>query len=312
MFFRTIFPGLGHFPPQTKDWERELSPEGLARIAEILDCSAFDAIYVQEHVVLPQEDAADFGTRYMDGLTAMAFIAGATKRLKLTSSVIILPFHQPVAHAKAVATLDVLSGGRTILCYGVGHFEREFEAVGVPWPQRGRIMDEALNVMKMLWTSDKPSYEGSTFRLRDVIFDPKPVQRPHPPIWIGGNSVVAMRRAARFQGWAPSADFSLDELRTHLDYIRSQPEFGAPDRPFNLVMPLAGLSIDEDHRPTGEARLDVAIARNSEAITDRIHELAEVGVTWITVRTTPAISIDEYANYVDWFSEEIIRRVAAC
>ena len=310
MRFRIVFPGLAHFPPMTKTWERELTRSGIARITRILDRSAFDGIYVQEHVVLPREDAADFGSRYMDGITAMAFIAGATERLVLSSNVIVLPFHQPVAHAKAVASLDILSGGRVILCYGVGHFEREFEAVGVPYARRGHVMDQSLEVMKLLWAADVVDFEGDGYTLAEMVFEPKPHQKPHPPIWIGGDSRVAMRRAARHQGWAPSGDYSLDQMRVNLDYIRSQPDFGADDRPFDYVVPLAGLSVDADHRPTGEERLDLAIARNGQAIIDRAHELAGAGATWITVRTTPATSIDEYAEYIEWFGTEVISKCA--
>ena len=180
MRFRIVFPGLAQFPPMTRDWERQLDPDDLHRIAEILDRSAFDGIYVQEHIAIPQADVETFGARYLDALTAMAFLAGATRRLLLTSNVIVLPFHPPVAHAKAVASLDVMSGGRVIVCYGVGHFAAEFVAVGASYQHRGAVMDESLEVLKLLWTEDVPTYRSERFEIADLVSNRSRIASPIP------------------------------------------------------------------------------------------------------------------------------------
>lgn len=182
MRFRIVFPGLAQFPPMTRDWERQLDPDDLHRIAEILDRSAFDGIYVQEHIAIPQADVETFGARYLDALTAMAFLAGATRRLLLTSNVIVLPFHPPVAHAKAVASLDVMSGGRVIVCYGVGHFAAEFVAVGASYQHRGAVMDESLEVLKLLWTEDVPTYRSERFEIADLVRTEAVSQAPSPDL----------------------------------------------------------------------------------------------------------------------------------
>ena len=137
---------------------------------------------------MPNELAQTMGAPGPTRSPTMAFIAGATTRLSVNSCVMVLPYHEPIALAKAVATLDVLSGGRVLLTFGVGHAEVRISALGVPFERRGRIADEYLEAMQVLWTEDAPSYAGEFVSFRDVQFEPKPLQRPHPRIWIGGNS----------------------------------------------------------------------------------------------------------------------------
>src|SRR5439155_25984300 len=173
----------------------------IARTAEEL---GYDAINIPEHIVMPADLVGTMGSHWPHALTTMAFVAGATSRIRVNSCVIVLPYHEPVVLAKAVSTLDVLSGGRLTLTFGVGHAEHEFEALGVPFHRRGRISDEYLEAMTVLWTEDAPAYHGEFVRFEGVHFDPKPVQRPHPPLWFGGNSPAAMRRVARYgTGWMP-------------------------------------------------------------------------------------------------------------
>ena len=123
----------------------------------------------------------------------------------MNSGVIILPLHNPVRLAKAIATLDVLSGGRVMVTFGAGMAPGEFSALGVDFSRRGRMMDEYIQAMKVLWTADQPEFHGEFVDFADVVFEPKPAQRPHPPLFVGGRSVFALRRAARLADrWAPS------------------------------------------------------------------------------------------------------------
>ena len=201
------------YPPgYTPEWETRLSTTDFQLIARTADDLGYDAIQVPEHIVMPNDLATMMGAYWPHTFTAMAFIAGATTRLAVNASVIVLPYHEPIALAKAVATLDVLSGGRVVLSVGVGHAEDEFRALGVPFEKRGRIADEYLEVMKVLWTEDEPCYEGEFVQFRDVRFEPKPVQQPHPRVWIGGNSTAALRRGratapAGCRGWSPPTSF---------------------------------------------------------------------------------------------------------
>ena len=141
----------------------------------------------------------------MEQLTLLAFLAGQTSAIRLVTSVIIVPHRNPLVAAKALATLDVLSGGRLVVGVGVGWMREEFEALGLPpFEERGAVTDEYLRAFKELWTSDAPEFDGKYVRFRDISFLPKPVQQPHPPIWVGGESRPALRRTAELaDGWYP-------------------------------------------------------------------------------------------------------------
>ena len=164
----------------------------------------FDSAWAADHIVLPG-DTQLMNWRYsLECLGVLTYAAAVTTRIKLGSSVLILPYRNPLVIAKEVATLDVLSGGRVILGVGVGYVEGEFSALGAPYKERGRFTDEALMVIKELWTSESPAFDGRYYSFKDMIFSPKPVQKPHPPIWVGGGSRAAMRRACLHgDAWQP-------------------------------------------------------------------------------------------------------------
>ena len=141
----------------------------------------------------------------LDPFVTLAVVAGATTGVALGTGVANIPYRDPLTTAKMVSTLDVLSRGRSILGAGVGWMAEEFAALNVPFSERAARTDEYLAIMKVLWTEKVPSYQGRFYRFGDVSFEPKPVQRPHPPIWIGGHSEAAMRRALRVgDGWHPT------------------------------------------------------------------------------------------------------------
>ena len=146
----------------------------------------------------------------------LAFLAGQTSRIGLGTSVMIVPHRNPLVAAKSIATLDVLSGGRVILGVGVGWLREEFEVLDLPpFDERGAVTDEYLRAFIELWTSDNPSFHGKYVQFDDISFLPKPVQKPHPPIWIGGESRPAIRRAAQLgNGWHPLGVNSLSPLST--------------------------------------------------------------------------------------------------
>jgi PPOX class probable F420-dependent enzyme len=135
----------------------------------------------------------------------MGWLLGATHRLRVGVSVLILPYRNPVVTAKQIATLDALSGGRVIVGAGVGWWPEEFEALAAPpFAERGAVTDEYLRLMKALWTEDAPRFEGKHYRIADVTMLPKPAQKPHPPIWIGGQTARAIRRTAELaDAWHP-------------------------------------------------------------------------------------------------------------
>jgi probable F420-dependent oxidoreductase len=154
-------------------------------------------------------------------------VAGATERLRLVTSVLVLPYRNPVLTAKMVASLDVLSGGRVTLGVGVGWLKEEFEALASPdFEQRGAVSDEWIAIFKQLWTTSPASFDGRFYRYADIRCEPLPLQKPHPPIWVGGHSRAALRRVARHgDGWHPVGAIAASplpptEMRAHLATLR--------------------------------------------------------------------------------------------
>lgn len=190
--------GLPHF--------RQLaSTEAIATVAQQAEALGFDSVWVSDHIVVPHSAIPRFGEVFFEPFTTLAYVAGKTQRIRLGTSVIILPYRHPLFMAKALATIDVLSGGRLIVGAAVGWLAEEFEALGIPFAERGARSDEALNVMQTIWTEAEPRFDGRFFSFSGIKAEPKPLQKPHPPIWIGGSSPAALRRAAEFaETWHPS------------------------------------------------------------------------------------------------------------
>jgi probable F420-dependent oxidoreductase len=164
----------------------------------------YDSVWVSDHVVTPNANVANFGEAVYDPFVTLAVAAGATSRVKLGTTVLIVPYRNAVVTAKMVSSLDALSGGRVILGVGAGWLAAESAMLGVPFAERGAMTDEHLRAMQELWTSAEPVFEGKYTQFSALRFEPKPVQRPHPPIWVGGHSRAALRRTVAFgAAWHP-------------------------------------------------------------------------------------------------------------
>ena len=193
------------------------APETMARLAREGEMLGYDYLTLTDHIVLP--DLAVPGYPYSESgeflsgvpavrhelLTGMAWVAAKTERIRLVAAVLVVPHRPAVLAAKMLATIDVLSGGRLTVGVGAGWLEAEFDAVvTTPFAARGAVTDEYLAAFQALWTEDRPRFAGTYARFADIVLAPKPVQHPHPPIWVGGESPPALRRAARFgQAWYP-------------------------------------------------------------------------------------------------------------
>jgi probable F420-dependent oxidoreductase len=197
-------PHTVELPAITADWEFGVTGPRQAAMVKRADELGYDMVSVPEHFVVPHSHLELSGAHYPHSTVAQAFIAGATQRIRVNSSVTILPLHSPIVLAKALSTADWMSGGRITATFGVGWDAEEFDVLGVPFHERGRIADEHLAAMIELWTSESPSFAGSYVSFDAIAFAPKPVQRPHLPIWIAGDADAALKRAARFaSGWWP-------------------------------------------------------------------------------------------------------------
>jgi probable F420-dependent oxidoreductase len=183
----------------------EASPEAIVAAAKKAEAVGFDAIFVNDHIIVGSDARSAPWTNVYDPFVAMSFVAAHTSRIGVGVSVLIMPYRNPVATAKALATLDRMSGGRVTVGVGVGWNEAEFAALGVPFHERGARTNEYLRLWQACWSPGKVSFAGKFLSFSDMFVDPKPLQQPHPPIWIGGTSDAALRRAARFAAvWQPT------------------------------------------------------------------------------------------------------------
>jgi probable F420-dependent oxidoreductase len=216
--------------------------EALMRFCREAENRNIASLWVSDHVVFPRQKSGEYpggrfphapDTPYLEPVAVLAAAAMATERARLGSSVFILGHRHPVVMAKMLTTIDALSNGRLILGVGVGWWEEELTALGVPYKQRGRHADEILKIFKTLWTEDHPTFNGEFFKFPDLGFQPKPVQKPHPPIWVGGNSPGAFRRVVTYgNGWHATY-LQPEQLRESLDKLRAAAD--AAKRPFDTI-----------------------------------------------------------------------------
>jgi probable F420-dependent oxidoreductase len=196
------------------------TPEQILKLATRADTLRYSSVFVTDHVVLPASAARSVypyassgqlpggaNQDYLDPLALLGWLAHATRRIRLGTSVLVVPYRNPLVTAKILATIDRLSGGRLILGAGVGWLREEFEAVAAPpFEERGRVTDEYIALMRTTWTTDPVSFQGRYYRVKDVHALPKPAQHGGIPVWIGGHTDGAVRRAATLgDGWHPIA-----------------------------------------------------------------------------------------------------------
>ncbi len=208
-------------------------PAALAEVARTAEALGYHSVFVADHIIVPrgleskypysQDGSFPYAPEkdWLDPMVALGYLAGQTSTIRLGTSVTVLPMRHPIVTAKQIVSADHLSGGRIIFGAGVGWMREEFDLLGESFHDRGRRMDEYLQLMKVLWTEENPHFEGEYFQVDQCGFAPKSSQQPHVPIWIGGESNAALRRAARLgNGWH-SAGTSLADLPDKLRILRA-------------------------------------------------------------------------------------------
>lgn len=189
------------------EWEKTAGAPELAAIARAADAAGFFYVAVCDHVAIPRDKAEAMSTTWYDTFTTLGFLAGVTERVRLLSHVYVPAYRHPLVSAKALLTLDEVSGGRAILGVGAGHVEAEFDVLDADFERRGRILDESVDVIREALLDEWPEFHGEYFDVQDVGLRPRPRQQPRPPIWVGGSSPAAMRRAGeRGDGWLPQGN----------------------------------------------------------------------------------------------------------
>ena len=234
------------------NWGLE-NPQDLIDVAVRAEQAGFDSVWVNHHVLNAGFILDRLGNRpYYDTLTVLTYVAALTRNVRLGTTVLVIPYLNPIVLAKTLATLDVMSGGRLTVGVGVGGLKKESDALGSNFEERGAYTDEAIAIMKELWTQEDPSFHGRFYSFSGVKLSPKPLQKPHAPIWIGGQSRGALRRAARMgDGWHPTG-LSPDELAGHLKYLKSQME--AAERAMSEVIISVRTELDVLSSPVADAQ----------------------------------------------------------
>ena len=209
---------------------------GLKRFVETAEELGFESVLAGDHIVLPTAGTNQYpytsdgsfsrptDEPFLETMTLLGYLAACTSRIKLGSTVIILPYRNPVVQAKMFASLDVLTNGRIICGVGVGWLEKEFEILGLDYHQRGAMTDEFLEIMMALWTQPNPEYHGKYYSIDGIQFEPKPVQQPSIPIWVGGHTKAALRRTARYGSCWHTTRQTPEFVAENLPYLRGRIE----------------------------------------------------------------------------------------
>ena len=306
------------YPPH----RQRVKPEDLVRFARQAEALGFYCLTIADHVIVPKDISVPYpytvdgkypGTGYhLETLSTMGFLAGATQRIRFATSVMILPYRNPIVTAKMLASLDVLSGGRVIVGAGVGWMKEEFENIRTePFSERGKVTDEYIAAFRELWTSENPSFDGKYCRFSDIVFLPKPVQKPTIPIWIGGHSKQAIRRAARLgDGWhpiggVPTIPLEPQDIAADMSMLREYAEKAGRDAK-KIRVALKGSLFDREKQITpGKRRRFIGSA---EEVAADIRDYRAVGVdTMIFDVRRPTIA--ETLERMEWMAKDVFPQV---
>jgi probable F420-dependent oxidoreductase len=279
-------------------WERDAGPAELTRVARACDEAGFLYVAVCDHVAIPADRAEAMSTAWWDTVATLAYLAAVTEQVRLLSHVYVLPYRHPLTVAKAWATLDALSGGRAILGVGAGHVSGEFEALGVEFSERGRILDEAIDAVRTCLADEFAHHNGERWSFDAMGQRPRPVQQ-RIPLWVGGSSKPAMRRAAeKGDGWLPQGP-PAEGMAAGIAYIREHRARTRGDDPIVIGALTGGLYVGDPGWDTGRC-----LKGPPERIAEHLRSLADLGVDQIQVRF-PSRSCDELTDQIAAFAGEV-------
>jgi probable F420-dependent oxidoreductase len=300
--------------------------ENMMRVARDAEADGYAIVGIPDHLLMPAEPegtypytatglhpAAQSGECF-DLLATLAFLAGCTEKIRLLTSVVVTPHRPPILTAKLFQTVDVLSGGRLIAGAGAGWMKAEFDALRTePFEERGAVTDEYIEAWKILWTQARPSMHGKYVQFDNIMFEPKPVQKPHPPVWIGGESNPSLRRAARLgEGWYPASNnsrFPMNtpaRMKTGVERMHRELEKQGRD-PASLDIAyifFAPPTWKPRNLPDGERQM---FSGSSDAMLEDAAALKAVGVSHLIVYLQRP-TIEQTLDVLHRFGEEVVRK----
>jgi probable F420-dependent oxidoreductase len=279
-------------------WELGSGPAELARVARQADDSGYFYVAVCDHTAIPRRLADAMSTTWYDTVATLGWLAGITTKTRLMSHVYIAALRHPLRAAKELATLDVLSGGRLIIGAGAGHVTEEFDLLGPPFEERGPALDEALESIALALVEEFPELPGPRWPAKDMGVSPRPVQRPRPPIWVGGSTRPALRRAARLgDGWLPQT-VKRKDMR---DQVRELVELRANFRGGEPIAIGALAGIFHVGAPTWDLPRG-AVAGDPDHLAENLAELTDMGVSHLQMRFCSR-GVDELCDQMAAFAE---------
>ncbi len=269
-------------------------PENMIHAAQTAERCGFDSLWTGEHIVLPDPPPRGFyqppDRPYLDSLIALTYLAAHTRTIKLATGIIILPQRNPLVLAKELASLDVLSAGRLVVGLGVGYLEPEFEALGIPFEERGARTDDYLAAMEAIWSQPKPAHHGPFVSFAHVQSYPRPLQRPMPPLVFGGQALPALRRALEWgHGWY-GFDLNLSSIARVLETLQ---QLALPD----LVT-----------RPTELGKLEISVNLRVPLTVDLVQQLAALGVDRIVVSLPPNADADTLTRFIERIARTMMKK----
>ncbi|MET9362048.1 LLM class F420-dependent oxidoreductase [Streptomyces sp. NPDC006632] len=283
-----------------EEWEAGAGPRDLVEIARAADRSGFAYVASCDHVAIPRRLARPMSTIWYDPVATLSYLAAATERVLLMSHVAVVGLRHPLVTAKQYATLDHLSGGRLILGVGAGHVREEFDAVGADFERRGPVLDETIDALRVaLGPEEYPEFHGERFSFDGLGQRPRPAQR-RVPIWVGGSSPAAVRRAAlRGDGWLPQGD-PRDRLPSQIARLRELRERAGVDDPITVGAITEALYVGEPGWATGRRTL----TGKPEALAESLRAYRAMGVDQIQVRFRSR-GCDELRDQMAAFGAEV-------
>jgi probable F420-dependent oxidoreductase len=293
-----------------------LTAAAVGEIAAAAEAAGFDAVFVTEHPMPSDDWLGGGGHHALDPFVALSFAAAATTRVRVQTNLAVVPYRNPFLLAKAAASLDVLSGGRLILGVGSGYLEPEFRALGAPFTGRNGRVDDALVAMKLAWTGERVVHEGLGYAAEGNVALPRPVQQPHPPIWVGGNGPRAMRRAVEHgDGWMPmpaparfaarvrtTALESLDDLAARVKTLREHAATAGRTQPLDVMFtPITAGTYGQDNFSL-DALLDEIAAQSEIGVTQMVIGFARLGAHH-------GMSRARFVDLIAQFGDEVVQKV---
>lgn len=279
-------------------WEAGAGAAELARVAQAADAAGFFYVAVCDHVAIPSDKAGAMGTEWWDTVATLGWLAGITERVHLLSHVYVPAYRHPLQVAKAFATLDVVSGGRVIMGVGAGHVEAEFELLGLPFAERGAMLDESIDALRAAWAEDYPTLPGPRWPAADLGQHPRPVQEDGPPIWVGGSSPAAIRRAAqRGDGWLPQGPVT-PEIVARIRELRDAAGFHGP---FDLGALIGPTYVGDPDWDLGGP----ALTGSPDKLAHVLGKLGALGVGQVQVRLRSR-TVEELEDQIGRFGAEVL------